>query len=72
MPARVWRLRLRGVLCGVGRWVQLAKQLVCGLPLGCDHVCHAPTVAGVLGAFPSVTVTQLDTDIMLSSEDTAV
>jgi hypothetical protein len=72
MPARVWCVRLRGVLCGVGRWVQLTKQLVCGLPLGCDLVCHVPAVAGVLGAFPSVTVPQLGPGIMLSFEDTAV
>jgi hypothetical protein len=72
MPARVWCERLRGVLCGVGWWVQLAKQLVCGLPLGCDLVCHALAVTGVLGAFPSVTIPQLGTGIMLSLEDTAV
>jgi hypothetical protein len=45
---------------------------VCGLPLGCDLVCHTLAVVGVLGAFPSVTVTQLDTDTMLSYEDKAV
>jgi hypothetical protein len=56
MPARVWCERLHGVLHGWGQAVQLAEQLVYGLPLGCDHVCHMPVVAGVLGAFPSVTV----------------
>jgi hypothetical protein len=72
MPARVWRIQLHGVLCGVGWWVQLTKQLVCGLPLGCDLVCQTPAVAGVLGAFPSVTIPHLGMGTVLSFEDTAV
>ena len=56
MPARVRCQQLHGVLHDWRQRVQRATQLVCGLPLGCDLVCHASAVAGVLGAFPSVTV----------------
>jgi hypothetical protein len=72
MPARVWCGQPQGVLHGWMRGVQLDKQLVCGLPHGCDHVCRAPVVAGVLGAFPSVTVSRLGVGTLLPLEGTAV